>query len=437
MSGLDLATEEGRQLYVELLKLGPAFAALFAGLEAFNEWLTPADQTAAALDRLRAVFSDFGLGLPNTRAELEDLVAAGGLTQEQMAILAGYLDDLKRVFDDLGDNVDDLTEKYAAQRDGLRDLADQLDPADPLSAAQRQQALDALRNAGYTGDLYDAQGIAAFLRGLAELDEAGGDAGKKLLEFADTFTGVFDEIARIAQERSDLTLRLLELQGDDEAILAERRRRELESVDEANRDLLRRIYLLEDEQRALETLKGDQRQLTEDAYQQRVDAINAEREALDASHQAQLDALAAQRDAAAEALTAAQGLLSSITSAISGLRGQLVDEFSSARASQQLANWAGAGTLPDQESLDRTLGAIGKDKANYATAAAYELASKRDLANLLKLQDLKSRPSCWISSTKSRCKPWKTSYSRPKTGAMRNWSGSTPSSWPAWRVSTS
>jgi tape measure domain-containing protein len=338
---------------------------------------------------------DQGLDGIDTSAEFRAYVESLDLTTEAgqkayveaMKIVAAFIsldDALKKI----GDTIPDVIDAFEAQRKTLRDMADQLDPSDPLSADQRQAAQDALRKAGYAGDIYDAKGLAAFLRALSELDDAGGDAGAELQKFIDTFTGVFDELARIAQERSDLTLRLLELQGDDEAILAERRRRELEAVDESNRDLLRRIYLLEDEQRALETLKEDQRQLTEDAYQQRVDAINAEREALDASHQAQLDALAAQRDAAAEALTAAQGLMSSITAAISGLRGQLADEFSSARASQQLANWASAGTLPNQEALDRTLGAIGKDKSNYATAAAYELAIKRDLANLIKLQDL-------------------------------------------------
>lgn len=48
---------------------------------------------------------------------------------------------------------------------------------------------------------------------MAELDDAGGDAGEELQKFIDTFTGVFDELARIAEERAGLEMRLLELTG--------------------------------------------------------------------------------------------------------------------------------------------------------------------------------------------------------------------------------
>ena len=128
------------------------------------------------------------------------------------------------------------------RRQTLLDLATQLDPTDPLSQGQRDAALEALRKAGYQGDMYDAKGLAAFLRGLADLEDAGGEAGAALRKFIDTFTGVFDEVARIAEERAGLEMRLLELTGTDAEILAAKRQLELDAIDATNRALLKRIY---------------------------------------------------------------------------------------------------------------------------------------------------------------------------------------------------
>ena len=401
IKGLDLTTESGRELFAELMKLSPMFDTLFDSMDAFVEWLSPADKTKLALDRITGVFEEMGIKLPNTRDELLKLYESGGLTIEQMAVLGSYLDELKTLFGDVGDNVVDLTEKLAAQRLNLLDLAEQLDPTPYGSHDRIVQAEQALRDAGYKGDIFDAKRIAEFIRAIAELEDAGGDAGAKLIKFAKDFEQVFDDIARIASEKVDLNIRLLTLMGKDEEVLALQRQREMDAIDESNRWILKRIYALEDEQRALEKRKDEERKRVEDEYQSRMDAIQAEREALDEAHQAQMEALSKQRDAANEALSAANGLLNSIQSALNAIRGsQPVDEFSRIRAQRQMAAWAASGTLPEQEALDRALGTISRTSANdFASESAYRLSKQTDYANLLVLEGLAGDKVDWAEKT--------------------------------------
>ena len=401
IKGLDLTTESGRELFAELMKLSPMFDTLFDSMDAFVEWLSPADKTKLALERITGVFEEMGIKLPNTLDELLKLYESGGLTIEQMAVLGAYLDELKTLFGDVGDNVVDLTEKLAAQRLNLLDLAEQLDPTPYGSHDRIMQAEQALRDAGYTGDIFDAKRIAEFIRAIAELEDAGGDAGAKLIKFAKDFEQVFDDIARIASEKADLNIRLLTLMGKDEEVLALQRQREMDAIDKSNRWILKRIYALEDEQRALEKRKDEERKRVEDEYQSRMDAIQDEREALDEAHQAQMEALSKQRDAANEALSAANGLLNSIHSALNSIRGsQPVDEFSRIRAQRQMAAWAASGTLPEQEALDRALGTISRTSANdFASESAYRLSKQTDYANLLVLEGLAGDKVDWAEKT--------------------------------------
>lgn len=370
VNGLDLTTESGRKLYVELMKLAPAFDVLFDSMEAFRNWLDPVDTVDEALTSLTAVFSGWGLRIPPTRDALEELVAAGGLTTEQMAILGGYTTELGIIFGDVGNAAQDVTDKFRAQRQELMDLANVLDPRTEMQ--RRGDANKALRDAGYTGNLLDPIAIAEFLRAMAALGDAGGDAGKKLMEFSDVFREVFEEIARIAQEKDDLFMRALGAIGDEEVLREAERMRERQAIDKSNLPLLEFIYGIEDAQRA------------------RDQALEAERQALDSAHQARMAALEQERAGANALLSLANGLLSSIQSALSALRGAMPsDEISIARGRRQMSGWATSRRLPDQKSLDRAITGIGADEANrYATAAAYRLSRQTDLANLLVLEKL-------------------------------------------------
>jgi hypothetical protein len=144
---------------------------------------------------------------------------------------------------------------------------------------------------------------------------------------------------------------------------------------------LRHIYAIEDARAAMT-------KAIDDEYNAKIAAIDAAQKAQQAAHQAAIDALNKQRDAAQEALNVAQGLLSTIQSALDGMRGQQeYDELSHARAAKQLAAWAKENTLPDVDKLSKVLDILAKaDKQDYATEADYRYAQAQTFANLLALE---------------------------------------------------
>jgi hypothetical protein len=399
---IDLTSESGRLLYAEIMKLVPAFDAMYDSIEGFEKWLGVTDETALATKRLEKVFADLGLDMPASKNALLELYNAGKLTADMMAMLGVNLDDLALVFKD---TADDLTDLFADQRATLLDMAEQLSPTNATAREQVAQAEAALRTAGYTGDMRDAAGIADFLRALAAMDDAGGEAAKDLLKFFDTFTGVFEALAAAAEERAGLTLRLAEVSGDEALVRRLQRERELAAaLDDTNRAILYQIYAWEDGRRALdeaytalERAVAAEREQVQATYEARVAAIAAEREAVDAAHNARLAAINAEREAVQaqlqagqEAVTRVSGVVSAIQSALSASRGQAqVATLALAAARRQLADWAGSGFLPDQESFERATAPLGTDdRNNYATELAYRAAQQATYGNLLILEQL-------------------------------------------------
>lgn len=128
---------------------------------------------------------------------------------------------------------------------------------------------------------------------------------EELLKMGDAFaslTGHFtsmNELLAAAQQRYDLQTRLLELQGDTEALLARQRELELAAVHDLNRELLLQIHALEDQQRALQ------------AYQQ---TLNETTQALEEANRAYESALGDLRNAMARQLSEAQSALDSAKS---------------------------------------------------------------------------------------------------------------------------
>ena len=312
---------------------------------------------------------------------------------EAMKIVGAFMsldDALKK----LGETIPAITDAFEEQRKALRDMADQLDPADPLSQSQRDSALAALRKAGYQGDLYDAKGIADFMRALADLDDAGGEAGAELQKFIDTFTGIIDELARIAEERLGLQMRLFEMVGTDDQILALRRQQELAAADVSNREILRMIYLIED------LTKAETDRINTE-YEAKVKAINAERTAAIAAYESRMASLSAERTAAQEMASLAEGTLSIIKSALSNLRAGLAfNAGSQAAAARQLAVWAQSGRLPESEPLQRVLDTLGRSgQQDYATQNEYRAAQGSTYANLLKLESVGTVQVDWAKRT--------------------------------------
>jgi tape measure domain-containing protein len=290
-----------------------------AALKAINTWNWDAGNHGDAAIKTSADFRKY--------IESLDLTSEAGQKAyvEAMKMVGAFIS-LDDALGKLGDTVPGLVDKFEAQRKAMRDLADQLDPTDPLSQSQRDAALAALQKAGYQGSLYDAKGIAAFLRALADLDDAGGEAGAELQKFIDTFTGVFDELARIAEERAGLEMRLLELTGTDAEILAAKRRLEMAATDESNRVILARIYQLEDEAAALAKAKAAAEAAEaarRAAYDKEVQAINeynaAAQQAANEANAAAREALQAMQQAAEAAYQTANSIAQAWLEALSAV----------------------------------------------------------------------------------------------------------------------
>ncbi len=123
VNSLDLTTEAGRKLFAALMQLSPAFDGLFDSQEAFQNWIAPVDPVTGAMDRIGKLFESWGIQLPKDRDGLEALYRSGSLTTEQMAILGAYLDDLRIIFDGVGESIANLTDLHIRLAQALGDDA--------------------------------------------------------------------------------------------------------------------------------------------------------------------------------------------------------------------------------------------------------------------------------------------------------------------------
>ena len=142
VESLDLTTAAGRAAYVELMKLGPAFDALFDAQETFLAWLAPIDPFKKAMSELSAVFGKWGMTLPANKDALLALYRSGKLSTEQMAILAAHLDALKLIFPDLADSIKNATKPLVDLTDLHIRLANALGNEAGALMLQRRQELD-------------------------------------------------------------------------------------------------------------------------------------------------------------------------------------------------------------------------------------------------------------------------------------------------------
>lgn len=281
------------------------------------------------------------------------------------AILAKLLDDLPKTrqgFEDLIAGLDLTTEAGRKLYAGLMELLPQFDL------------------------LYD--GVEAFTDWLLGVDEV--DQATRELE------RVFQDWGLTLPENRDALVALYEsgeLTTEQMAILGAYMR-ELGLVFGEAADIIEdgvnKIDLtkLRDAFSELERSAAAERELINEQYQARVDAIAAEREALSAANRAQLEALAKQREAAQEALGAAEAGLSRIQSALHAFRGEAPrTEMERLRALRQLGAWAASGRLPDEDSLDRAItGASNLDAQDFTSEASYRAAQGNAYSALLALE---------------------------------------------------
>ena len=395
---IDLETEAGRLLYVELMKLVPAFDAMYDAIESFEVWLGVSKEVDLAKKRLTKIFEDAGMKLPGSKDELKELYESGKLTAEFMAILGASVEDLALVFDELENSL------------SLLDFAEILDPLHQVSKDDIKKAEDELRKYGYTGDIHDSEGLAEFFRMIKATDTEASNAAEDLEKFFNTNKEVFDALAAAAQQNADLQIRLATAKGDTAEALRLQREQELKTaLDDTNRAILKEIYAHEDYKRALEAANaamdsayaaleravGAERDRIEDAYQARIDAIEAEREALSEAHEARQKSIEDEREAInkqneelQDALSKVDGILSSIQSALDSIRGEIKEsEIAMDRARRQLHAWAVSNTLPEQDAFDRTMQSINKDdRNNYASELEYTAKQQGVYADLLAME---------------------------------------------------
>lgn len=132
------------------------------------------------------------------------------------------------------------------------------------------EQIDILR--GEIGGVFGDLGVAlprtrdqfvSLIEGFEVNDEASAQLLAQLLELAPALDQVFDAAEKIAEERTDLELRLLRATGTELEVLAAEREREILALDESNRALLQQIFSAEDAARAAEDAARAERELAQ------------------------------------------------------------------------------------------------------------------------------------------------------------------------------
>ncbi len=361
-------------------------------------------QTGETADELRQLYESLW--------RLEDAATAAASAAEALSRAQGITRDLR------GRIADVMDPSGATQRARQRELATAIEGQSQVTAGELRTLYEGLWR------LEDAAAAAAAAaEALARAQEQKADLELRYLELTGSEAEILaarraqeraeteqtnwalldliyareDEVAAmqkqqaILAEREGLMIRLAEASGNSAEATRLKREMELrDALDDGNRAILQQIYVLEDARVAMEAAIASE-------YEARIASIGAQEEAARAAHDASMARLNEQRDAAQEALTLAEGLLSTIQSALDGMRGQQAfDDLTHARAAKQLAAWAKANTLPDVDKLSRVLDILAKaDKQEFATAQEYRLAQASTFANLLALEAKAEKEVNW------------------------------------------
>lgn len=297
----DLNTESGRKAYAALLQLAPSFAELVPAFESLGDSSAETARKAAeAAEQIVEAGRRMLDGIATDRERLEvDLLRAqgndaGAIARERANTLARSTAGLNATDtaavtaalaynNALADQITNLraateaqkaAEQAAAQaaqqaiaeaqrraeailseRTGLQDQLDQLLLTNAELLNKQRSALDESNRALFD-QVQAASAAKTAAEQLAQAQEAAAQAEAQ-------------RVAGIANERTGLEDRLLQLQGDTAAIRA----RELLSLDASNRALLERIFALEDAQAAEQQAAEATRQAAE-AAAQALDALN-------------------------------------------------------------------------------------------------------------------------------------------------------------------
>jgi hypothetical protein len=195
----------------------------------------------------------------------------------------------------------------------------------------------------------------ALVESLDLTTESGRQAYIMLLRLADSADELYSAQERLTQQYEDLQDRLLSLQGDDGAILARQRDRELAATDTQLHSLLNAIYAQEDYNVAVENATKAQADYDQ-AVQATITAqenLNTATDRLAAAHQAAADAAQAVIDAQANYASAVEDGVQRVTDAQARYDQAIVDgarRVSDAQAKYSEAVADGAARVADAQA---------------------------------------------------------------------------------------
>ncbi len=409
--------------------LGGADGLAQAASSYYQNFYSEAERQAAASAQLGKSFGDLGLAVPTTREAFRSLVEAQDLTTEAGAKTYASLLKLSPAFAELVAASDDAASGITGSAKEMAEAGRQAMASLAQSNASLQ--VDLLKAQGKDGDalaLARKQQLDKLLLGTSAEDAAAIRADfERNTALEDQITATLkaaDAERALKSERESLESRLLQLQGDKEALRA----KELASVDASNRSILEQIYALEDQKTAAEkaaaalektnqalTSVGDRRfdlenqllqlqgkddevrkrirdrdlaKLTEGlsaedaarvtaaydynlALQDQLDSLNASKAAAEQAASAQAEAAQEQARAAEQIRQAWKSVADSLISEAQRVRGQMMEEGGGGLAATQarftiLTAQARAG---DQEaakllpSLSQTMDSLAKAQA--------------------------------------------------------------------------
>jgi len=315
-------------------------------------------------DSLKEAFGSIGQSVPATREAFRAIVDGIDYTSESGQYLFASLMELAPSLDQYISAI----EKEAAAKEKEAEAKEK-----EAEAKEKEAEAIANKQADLQIQLMEAQGLATEAlaarrsRELSLLDESLGPLQEQIWAQQD-LNKAMDATNRVADESYNLETRLLQAQGDTQAL----RDRELAALDASNRPLQEQIWALEAKAEA-------------DAS-----AAQSAQDAADAQQRAHDEAVQAAKDAAEEQARLIKGTQDALTGAIRKLRGeseQLNDldrqrakntlnaALAAAQAGQSIVGFAG---------LEDALTAVSNiDKSAFVSAEDYQ----RELARTLSILD--------------------------------------------------
>jgi len=255
--------------------------------------------------------------------------------------------------------------------------------SDPIVEAVQKMQTQIVKAAelfGISSDAFDnfVYDFEVSLKGLTE-EQKIQKINEEIVKMGDAFTALsgkftsMNELLAAAQQRYDLTTRLLELQGNAEELLRRQRELELAAVHDLNRALLQQVHALEDFNAAVSRVAN---------------ATSNLRSAMDREMSAAATAVGTSRDALEKAIQKrANAIRSSMERVVASLEKGLEAASKKADASRQIFE------ALDDALRNRSLVPAGGEFANRQAALSYVSGGGTDIDKLTSALSVLSEPS--------------------------------------------